>query len=96
VQAARGVWDMVTPAEMSDLNGQNDSITADIIKGGSLDTLVEYTNTKGEKFANTRQDILLHVVNHSTYHRGQIASALKHAGIDPPTTDYIFYKRSRL
>ena len=37
--------------------------------------------------------MLFHFVNHSTYHRGQIASNLKEHGIEPLVTDYIFYKR---
>ena len=35
--------------------------------------------------------VLRHVVNHSTYHRGQVASKLKRLGIEPPATDYIFW-----
>lgn len=32
-----------------------------------------YSNIKGEKFTSTLDDILIHVFNHSTYHRGQVA-----------------------
>ncbi len=35
--------------------------------------------------------VLRHVVNHSTYHRGQIASKLKRFGVEPPVTDFIFW-----
>jgi uncharacterized damage-inducible protein DinB len=35
--------------------------------------------------------VLRHVVNHATYHRGQIASKLKRLGIDPPVTDLVFW-----
>lgn len=35
--------------------------------------------------------VLRHVVNHSTYHRGQVASKLKRLGIEPPATDLIFW-----
>jgi uncharacterized damage-inducible protein DinB len=34
---------------------------------------------------------LRHIVNHSTYHRGQIAAKLKRLGVDPPMTDMIFW-----
>jgi uncharacterized damage-inducible protein DinB len=35
--------------------------------------------------------VLRHIVNHSTYHRGQIASKLKRFGIEPPNTDFFFW-----
>jgi uncharacterized damage-inducible protein DinB len=35
--------------------------------------------------------VLRHVVNHSTYHRGQVAAKLKRLGVDPPATDLIFW-----
>jgi uncharacterized damage-inducible protein DinB len=53
----------------------------------------EYTNTKGEHFSNTIKDILIHVINHSTYHRAQIATLVRQAGGEPARTDYIVYQR---
>jgi uncharacterized damage-inducible protein DinB len=35
--------------------------------------------------------VLRHVVNHATYHRGQIASKLKRFGIEQPSTDFIYW-----
>jgi uncharacterized damage-inducible protein DinB len=35
--------------------------------------------------------VLRHVVNHSTYHRGQVASKLGRFGVEPPVTDLIFW-----
>jgi uncharacterized damage-inducible protein DinB len=35
--------------------------------------------------------ILRHLVNHSTYHRGQLASKLKRFGVEAPATDFIFW-----
>ena len=43
-----------------------------------------YKNTKGESFSSQKQDILLHVVMHSAYHRGQIATDMRAAGFTPP------------
>ena len=37
----------------------------------------------------TPREVLQHVVNHSTYHRGQIARLLKERGVDYPETDLI-------
>jgi uncharacterized damage-inducible protein DinB len=35
--------------------------------------------------------VLRHIVNHATYHRGQVASKLRRLGIEPPMTDMIFW-----
>jgi uncharacterized damage-inducible protein DinB len=32
-----------------------------------------------------------HIVNHATYHRGQVASKLKRFGIEPPNTDFFWW-----
>ena len=55
----------------------------------SLGDTVSYTNTKGETWSNTVEEILTHVPVHSAYHRGQIASDLREAGMVPAYTDYI-------
>jgi uncharacterized damage-inducible protein DinB len=48
-----------------------------------------YRNSKGESWTNVKRDILMHVIMHSAYHRGQIAADLRAAGTDPPLTDFI-------
>jgi uncharacterized damage-inducible protein DinB len=56
---------------------------------GSLDDKVEYRNSKGEFWSSCVEDILTHVLFHSTYHRGQIALQLRAAGSQPAYTDFI-------
>jgi uncharacterized damage-inducible protein DinB len=55
----------------------------------ALARTVTYTNSKGEPWSSSVADILLHVVIHGGYHRGQIASELRAAGFTPAYTDYI-------
>jgi len=50
---------------------------------------IAYINTKGQPWRNTVEDILLHVVTHSAYHRGQIAVALRVGGETPAYTDFV-------
>ena len=57
---------------------------------------VSYTNSKGEAWTNTVEEILTHVVIHSAYHRGQIASDVRASGGVPAYTDYIHAVRQRL
>jgi uncharacterized damage-inducible protein DinB len=62
----------------------------------ALSRPVTYTNSKGEGWTSTVEEILTHVVIHSAYHRGQIASDLRAAGQEPAYTDYIHGVRQRL
>lgn len=56
---------------------------------------LRYTNLKGDPFERLIWQIVLHVVNHGTYHRGQIASIMRQLGHQPPATDLIYhYKKS--
>jgi uncharacterized damage-inducible protein DinB len=57
---------------------------------------VSYTNSKGEDWSSTVEEILTHVVIHSAYHRGQIAADLRSAGQTPAYTDYIHAVRQGL
>lgn len=57
---------------------------------------VVYQNSKGETWSNSVEDILTHVVMHSAYHRGQIASAMRAAGHTPAYTDFIHGVRQKM
>jgi len=54
-----------------------------------LSVPVSYKNTKGESFTSQNEDVLLHVITHSAYHRGQIAADMRAAGFAPAYTDFI-------
>ncbi len=56
---------------------------------GSLDDKVEYRNSKGEPWSSRVEDILMHVLFHSAYHRGQIALQMRASGLTPAYTDFI-------
>jgi len=57
---------------------------------------VRYQNSKGESFTSQPLDILMHVVLHSAYHRGQIATDMRAAGFSPAYTDFIHAVRQGL
>ncbi|MBV8818358.1 MAG: DinB family protein [Acidobacteriaceae bacterium] len=54
-----------------------------------------YTSFKGEAQAAPRWQMVLHLVNHATLHRGQVMSMLRQLGHVPPATDLIFFYRSQ-
>lgn len=59
-----------------------------------LKAKIRYQNSKGKTFLTPVRDILMHVLIHGGYHRGQIAKFIKKAGGESINTDYITYVRS--
>ena len=59
-----------------------------------LDSNITYKNMKGVEFTSVAEDILFHVVNHGTFHRGQIVTMLRELGFTSfPSQDLITYLR---
>jgi uncharacterized damage-inducible protein DinB len=61
-----------------------------------LSEKVRYKNSKGEEFTSSVEHILTHVLLHSAYHRGQIASQMRADGSEPAYTDFIHATRQGL
>lgn len=61
-----------------------------------LESIIPYTNTKGEAHTSVIADIVLHVLFHGSYHRGQIAAAVRASGQIPAHTDFIHATRLAL
>ena len=53
-----------------------------------------YRNIAGVQMTRPRWQIFRHIVNHGTYHRGQIANMLRQLGVKPPTTDLLHWDGS--
>jgi uncharacterized damage-inducible protein DinB len=52
-----------------------------------------YNNYVGDPYVNNVETIMIHLVNHSSYHRAQIALLLRQKGFEPINTDFITYDR---
>jgi len=63
------------------------------MSAAGLGEKISYKNSMGESWSNTVQDVLTHVVLHSAYHRGQIASLMRANGHTPAYTDFILAVR---
>jgi uncharacterized damage-inducible protein DinB len=66
-----------------------DSLTPEKLAGGLV-----YKNLKGIEYRTPIQDVLMHLILHSAYHRGQVAAAVREAGGKPAPTDYVVYCRA--
>ena len=61
-----------------------------------LEHVFQYNNVKGEQFKMPIYQMLHHVFNHSTFHRGQLINMLRQLGIDKvPQTDFSLWVRSK-
>ena len=55
-----------------------------------------YLNSKRERFKQPVFQMLLHLFNHGTYHRGQLVTMLRQLGVEKiPATDFIVWSRRK-
>jgi uncharacterized damage-inducible protein DinB len=50
-----------------------------------------YINQKGQRYSYPLWQQLIHVVNHSSYHRGQVTTLLRQLGAQAVSTDFLVY-----
>ena len=60
-----------------------------------LDKVISYRTMKFGEYQNPLWQSMQHMVNHSTYHRGQIATLLRQLDARPLSTDLMHYYRER-
>jgi uncharacterized damage-inducible protein DinB len=61
-----------------------------------LEHVFHYQNSKKEQFKQPIYQMLIHVFNHGTYHRGQLVNILRQLGEEKiPRTDFIDWSRRK-
>jgi uncharacterized damage-inducible protein DinB len=89
---------VVKPASMKDLAGvwpalhQRWDQFADSVS--DWEKMAPHRNSRGELFEMPVWQIVMHVTNHSTHHRGQVVKQMRDAGHTPPPTDLILFYRA--
>ena len=66
---------------------------AQYLSDSEFSEVVEFEFVDGGNGSMSRADIILHVVNHGTYHRGYVANMMYQASLKPPATDFPVYLR---
>ena len=90
------VWGVLTYTQIRTALQENHALWLaylDETKPEDLSATISYTNQSGNAFESVVSDIITQVTNHATYHRAQIAKALRELGFTPPNTDFIMYCR---
>jgi len=65
------------------------------LRASDLSTAISYVNPRGETWSYPLGRQMVHVVNHSSYHRGQITTLLRQLGAEPVSTDLLLYDDER-
>jgi uncharacterized damage-inducible protein DinB len=90
------IWPDLTLERAASLAAENAAGLRALLESRSADELqrkVAYSNSAGATFESTVEDMLLQVVLHGCYHRGQVAMVVRGAGGEPAPTDYIAFVR---
>ncbi|UKJ05904.1 DinB family protein [Solitalea lacus] len=90
-------WELFSLQQCEKLYNQNNNDWSHFfltIGENDLDVSFQYKNSKGEEFNTPMIDILTHLINHSSYHRGQIIDSLKGVVEPLPITDFIVFSRN--
>jgi len=95
-QTAPPIWDKRSLDELYKMYEENnktlDAFFEKLTDKDFYET-THYKDSKGNPYENTLKDLLTHLFNHSTYHRGQIVEKLKGNLSTLPATDFIFFLR---
>ncbi len=66
----------------------------DFVEGtDDFDRELTYRNYTNDPYTNNVENIMIHLVNHSSYHRAQVALLMRQKGLEPINTDFITYDR---
>lgn len=85
--AVRAAWRDVEAAWRSLVTNMEDS---------DVDTAIAFKTMVGSTATSPLGQMIQHVVNHGTYHRGQVTTMLRQLGAEPPKSmDLIFYHREQ-
>ena len=88
-------------SNLSDIKARWKSIDADVnlyvsaLSANDLTRVLEFRNTKGTLLRHPLWETMQHLVNHSTYHRGQVTTLLRQLGGTARASDMIYFFRER-
>lgn len=65
------------------------------LRDDQVSAVIAYRNLKGDPFEEPLWQLVQHLANHSTYHRGQAITLLRQLGARAVTTDMVAWDRDR-
>lgn len=88
------LWGTYSLAELKTMGQEADKQWMDFVNAqDDFNRVLKYKNYVGDYYETNVEQIMIHLVNHGSYHRGQVAMLLRQKGFEPVNTDYITYDR---
>ncbi len=90
------IQELTPPASVSELQSLWPALHRDwrdIAANDDCNRIIEFRRQNVD-ITSPMWQIILHLVNHGSYHRGQVAASLRAAGFPPPPTDLMVYYRT--
>ncbi len=85
------IWDLLPINYWDQLMHDNLRKTIDYLEHIDNSEKINYHSEEGVQLSKNSIDILYHILNHSNYHRAQIAMELRNLDITPPAFNFIAY-----
>lgn len=86
-------WEDFPLSSFEKRNKELFDVTLDLISKRDLEETVSFQTFAGRELEKKISDVLTHLVNHSTYHRGQIALLMRSGGFEPVKSDFIYFRK---
>ena len=80
-------------SRLADATNENFRKLLTELDASGLDRIARYKTSEGVPYENNYRDLLMHVLLHSSIHRGNIVLKMREEGLEPPKIDYILYLR---
>ena len=88
------LWGTYHLKQLIELTGKAGKQWLDFVESTeNFNRQMSYKNYVGDHYTNNVEMVMIHLVNHSSYHRAQIALLLRQKGLEPVNTDFITYDR---
>jgi len=85
-------WDVLPADYWINLAQENFLKTVEYLEQFESNEKINYHTEEGVEFSKEVIDVLYHILNHSNYHRGQIARELRNLGLSVPSFNFIAYR----
>jgi len=96
-ESPKGMWSPADFPTPSSIREKSEALAKDLAAFAAEQTPesvakpLNYKNLKGEPMSYPLGQLMLHMANHSTYHRGQVTTLLRQLGAQPISTDFVLY-----
>ncbi|MFZ9029007.1 MAG: DinB family protein [Crocinitomicaceae bacterium] len=90
-QPESGLWDKLPLDYATKFAVENRNVTISYLETWDHEAKVDFHDSEGTLLSKDTVDILYHILNHSNYHRAQVARELRTLGLEVPSFNFITF-----